>query len=955
MAKTLSFSLFLFLSLTIPTSATSQGARHSKACALATADVSRLRKDIAHVVEFCDYFTAGSGHRLHSPFNDLEPAAISQACACIPWASSIRTATALPTGQKGACNPADEVFKAFEAEVRSPMAWCDYWLLHGSQHRVQSPFNELNARQLSSICHCAVATKTIFSKHAHTSATEVLSTTPHPRHKTSSTTAQSKKKASSTATQHRSLLSHVRSTSTLGNPTATKRSSTIITTPVHAPTAAAPGSNPSKQSVLQAGTATTAEPFVASATTRTLTQVVPTKLIDVKNIRNLDLANNTVIYFHDPSDPEHFLAVTPKLDGPATNLDYSSYVQGVECTPSGINITFYNATQRDYALSAWANASSNHFYLLTTCNSSTGFSTSHVTKGAKNARSPNVGKFAVLQAKPINAAGLGAAISGKFLESPTVPIPGDISPQSNLMDDCEIDIVEGAFNLNSSTGPDYDMTDVTPWGLGSSIYGYSGPIEGTYPEYIASLANAIASDLIHPLPAPNSVEVNCVQCSLDMDLRVTGKLQMFSNAPPQVDLALNGSINAVINLGTSVLWPMGIDFSQPLFEIPLTTYQLDGRLIIHPALTVRIAAAAWNIPDKSLGQIYLGNEFGVMLSNFGISSGSGDDNSTNTVVNLGQPYIRTNWSAVGDLQWYNASLSDQQPVWSISLAITFKVSTPSGKSSTAGLAQTISMEPVPERNNTAGACSEGTLQGSVANTLSRIYDSGEVSTVISNLTQLPDTCFGNASGPAFSSTQGTTTTKFMNTTGFTTASTTSFSNRDSRTNEPVISTEVIMAITSTTMTDSTGPTAAPSTMTVHTATSATHTTWTTHATTPTTLQASSPSQTLPCETGEYLLASDGTIYNQYSTTADYSVTGGTNKVLTSMQDCIDYCDELGPSCVAVVWVLSGQNETWCYPKGSLAANPPMPSNLVAYSAVKSTGLQVCPNSGTNMAIIVSRI
>ncbi|GAM87656.1 hypothetical protein ANO11243_056830 [Dothideomycetidae sp. 11243] len=122
----------------------------------------------------------------------------------------------------------------------------------------------------------------------------------------------------------------------------------------------------------------------------------------------------------------------------------------------------------------------------------------------------------------------------------------------------------------------------------------------------------------------------------------------------------------------------------------------------------------------------------------------------------------------------------------------------------------------------------------------------------------------------------------------------------------------------------------------------------------TNMQSSLPQK---CETGQYVLATDGSVYDQVSTTKDYPAGGGagTASVQTSMQACLDYCESLGPNkCAAVVWIFTGQSKQYCYPKTVTTSSGQMSSSLVGYSAVRSNSTNSCHGQGTNMVSLTTR-
>ncbi|KAF2155388.1 hypothetical protein K461DRAFT_311649 [Myriangium duriaei CBS 260.36] len=107
----------------------------------------------------------------------------------------------------------------------------------------------------------------------------------------------------------------------------------------------------------------------------------------------------------------------------------------------------------------------------------------------------------------------------------------------------------------------------------------------------------------------------------------------------------------------------------------------------------------------------------------------------------------------------------------------------------------------------------------------------------------------------------------------------------------------------------------------------------------------------PCETGQYLVDSHNTTYDQFSMTQDYQgsqVNAIGALTASSMLECLNYCYNFEDSCLAVVWFQAGMDKQYCAIKSSLASNGNFSSSVIAYSAVKNKSVRVCAGQGTNM-------
>lgn len=103
-----------------------------------------------------------------------------------------------------------------------------------------------------------------------------------------------------------------------------------------------------------------------------------------------------------------------------------------------------------------------------------------------------------------------------------------------------------------------------------------------------------------------------------------------------------------------------------------------------------------------------------------------------------------------------------------------------------------------------------------------------------------------------------------------------------------------------------------------------------------------------CNTGGYLLSSGYAVFDHFSTSRAFSVSGPA-VVKTSMTACLDYCVSLGSKCVAATWYQAGLSKQMCYPHTSLAVSRvSLPANVTAYSVVRDGRSAACPGVGTNL-------
>lgn len=103
-----------------------------------------------------------------------------------------------------------------------------------------------------------------------------------------------------------------------------------------------------------------------------------------------------------------------------------------------------------------------------------------------------------------------------------------------------------------------------------------------------------------------------------------------------------------------------------------------------------------------------------------------------------------------------------------------------------------------------------------------------------------------------------------------------------------------------------------------------------------------------CNTGGYLLSSSYAVFDHFSTSRAFSVSGAP-VVKTSMTACLDYCVSLGAKCVAATWYQAGLAKQMCYPQVALTVSKAgFPAEVTAYSVVKDGRSAACPNMGTNL-------
>ncbi|GAM87078.1 hypothetical protein ANO11243_050990 [Dothideomycetidae sp. 11243] len=102
-----------------------------------------------------------------------------------------------------------------------------------------------------------------------------------------------------------------------------------------------------------------------------------------------------------------------------------------------------------------------------------------------------------------------------------------------------------------------------------------------------------------------------------------------------------------------------------------------------------------------------------------------------------------------------------------------------------------------------------------------------------------------------------------------------------------------------------------------------------------------------CETGSYMTTTSNLVFDRISTTVNYVTSGGTAVGKASLDDCLAYCESLGPSqCAAVVWSQFGEAQQYCYPKTSFQHTGPFNSSITAYSAVRNDNAMACPGNGS---------
>ncbi|KAF2149140.1 hypothetical protein K461DRAFT_324547 [Myriangium duriaei CBS 260.36] len=113
--------------------------------------------------------------------------------------------------------------------------------------------------------------------------------------------------------------------------------------------------------------------------------------------------------------------------------------------------------------------------------------------------------------------------------------------------------------------------------------------------------------------------------------------------------------------------------------------------------------------------------------------------------------------------------------------------------------------------------------------------------------------------------------------------------------------------------------------------------------------SSSGSSNSGCETGLFVAATDGTVFDSWSNIRDYANGPTGINATRTFQSCINLCATLGAvNCAAVVWVESGMDQQYCLPKTDTVAHGNFPTGIRAFSAIRNSGVSACAGSGFNM-------
>ncbi|KAF2151456.1 hypothetical protein K461DRAFT_322701 [Myriangium duriaei CBS 260.36] len=712
--------------------------QYTTALSLCETTSNAVTRDVADPLTFCKFWTAGHKDRTHSPLKDLTPAQVTKACKCLLTKPSPTSTSPEINVQFRHCNASDGAIEKYKTEVRDPIAFCGFWT--ASPMRTRSPFRGLSTTDLSKICTCAAKTPSLFEPQAASLTGSTTSTR---------TNRPTKSGSASLATHHPSskFSSSIRHFSSKASSSLRHTSSETFARTMAPLPSNVPGADFSTRSILQSGTSSTVKRFIETAPTSTFTMVFPTwsnpatldnlkpGRVEVKFEQTETLQKREDITMGEAvANRNVVLWIPPEVD--STHI-----IQNISCSSEGIWVEFRDSETAQYASKLWeANSPFTTFVqcpqdkltrrgtLLTT--------SSNISKPHKN-----------LRRSVSNRVFIDGAVGNIDI--------GLRNSSSNFAFDASM-----RANMNA-LAPSVQ----SPWGLAQRVSTFSGPTSGDVASTVLGKAAIIEDLLLQPLPAPNSVDVFCVKCSIGTDLHVQGNIDMSSGSVSNAALSLNGDIVIEMNIGMSIMWPMEMALSFPLLKVALPGYNLNNFYEIVPVVTVGMSADSYNIPLGSIGQMFLGNRFGLHFENFNFA------NAKDTNIGITSS-LEHKWNASGQLEWYNGTTPGHDWGWSFPTTLSFDIVHKNKTSTLARLDRTPLLRPVP-RYSDRDDCATGTLQGSYNDMLSWMDSTGETTALDETFSNLPNVCFGtpdalsttmiNNPGITATTTAGTpSTTSIMN-------------------------------------------------------------------------------------------------------------------------------------------------------------------------------------------------
>ncbi|KAF2148637.1 hypothetical protein K461DRAFT_282101 [Myriangium duriaei CBS 260.36] len=195
----------------------SLGNRDVATCSSKSPVLAQLKQDFSYPLDFCSFWFEFTP-RSNSPIKSIDSAAVSSICSCVTASPTILGATTLPTQSASGpaisdkCAANDPNVCRMRRDVKDAGQFCWFWY-EPSILRVRSPFPDVSAAKVSSICNCALQTPSILSG---TAACRVTTTTGRLTTATSSSSHRTTIKpvvSSTTTSPSRSMFAPGRSLS----------------------------------------------------------------------------------------------------------------------------------------------------------------------------------------------------------------------------------------------------------------------------------------------------------------------------------------------------------------------------------------------------------------------------------------------------------------------------------------------------------------------------------------------------------------------------------------------------------------------------------------------------------------------------------------------------------------------------------------------------------------------
>ncbi|GAM91152.1 hypothetical protein ANO11243_091990 [Dothideomycetidae sp. 11243] len=553
--------LVLILSSTV--SASSIAHTKNPHCAADLDSVKLLVNDFASPHPFCEFWEIGGKKRTNSPLDSLDAAQVSQGCDCILATPTLAGAGAAitmgprPTGNVRQCWSKDPVVQYVAEEVHSPKQFCHYWM--AGHHHEHSPFQSVDAAQISSVCSCAAATSTIFSS---------------------------------------------------------KPSTTEMATIIHSgvfSTSVPPISRPNKsqiESLSSLATISTAKQSVKASTTATLSMVVPTG-IDRSSPDILKPANTVTLYYANPGSgggKDSTVDVNAGFGHPVVNLDHSSLIASVKCSSGGAEIAFADSQTATLAMAAW-NGSLPIVLIATMPDCSS--KPSRLTK-----RDTQSTTTAALVVSSVQAGSTTVQVSAQqqsvqnLINSGGVVInPGALTASFN---------VNLGSTLSSAVQSSSWGRQPKFWSYyQTTVPSNSGNWDVQAADWQITMAQGFrqyGAFLTPMTPGYLYNELYCVGCSVSGQIGVTGSIAPgTSSLASRTKLTLDGYLGATVNIGYAALNPGWVTAGVNLLRMPLQAFVIPGVATITPTVALDFSMTITSGP-LDIGQLYFGSSHNMTMT-----------------------------------------------------------------------------------------------------------------------------------------------------------------------------------------------------------------------------------------------------------------------------------------------------------------------------------------------------